>query len=65
MRAPEFEVSSDPLGADEWLSSLQVIMGFINMTDHEKVYCVSFLLNKDVSYWWETVTMRRNVNEMT
>ena len=65
MCAPEFEESSDPLGADEWLSTLQVIMDFINVTDQEKVYCVSFVLNKDVRYWWKMVTMRRHVNEMT
>ena len=37
MRAPEFEGSSDPLVADEWLSSLQVILDFMNVADQEKV----------------------------
>ena len=64
MRAPKFEESSDPLGADEWFSSLQLIMDFINVTDQENVCCVSFVLNKDVRYWWKMVTMRRHVNEM-
>ena len=65
MRAPEFEGSSDPLVADEWLSGLQVIFDFMNLMDQEKVRCASFVLKKDARYWWETVTMRRNVNTMT
>ena len=65
MRAPEFEGSFDPSVADEWLSSLQVILDFINVTDQEKVRCASFVLKKDARYWCETVAMRRNVNEMT
>ena len=51
MRAPEFEGSFDPSVADEWLSSLQVILDFINVTDQEKVRCVSFVLKKDAHYW--------------
>ena len=65
MRAPEFEGSSDPLVADEWLSSLQVILDFMNLTDQEKVRCASFVLKKDARYWWETVALRRNVDGMS
>ena len=50
MRAPEFEGSFDPLVADEWLSSLQVILDFMNLTDQEKVRCASFVLKKDARY---------------
>ena len=50
MRAPEFEGSADPLVADEWLSSLQVILGFMDLTDPEKVKCASFVLKKDAQY---------------
>ena len=63
--APEFEGSSDPLVADEWISSIQVILDFMNLTDQEKVRCASFNLKKDARYWWETVALRRNVDVMT
>ena len=51
MRAADFEGSSDPLVADEWLSGLQVILDFMNLTDQEKVKCASFVLKKDARYW--------------
>ena len=62
MRAADFEGSSDPLVADEWLSGLQVILDFMNLTDQEKVKCASFVLKKDARYWWETIVLRRDVN---
>ena len=37
----------------------------MNVTDQEKVCCASFIIKKDARYWWETVAMKRNVNEMT
>ena len=65
MRAPEFEGSPDPLVADEWLSNLQVILNFMNLSVREKVRCASFVLKNDARYWWETVYMRRDVYLMS
>ena len=65
MRPPEFEGSTNPLEAEDWLSSLQVIMEFMNLTDREKVACASFVLRKDARFWWDTVRMRRNVSTMS
>ncbi|KAL5556308.1 hypothetical protein UlMin_038544 [Ulmus minor] len=31
----------------------------------EKVLCATYVLKKDARYWWETVKMRRNVQDMT
>ena len=50
MRAPEFEESTDPFVADEWLSSLQVILDFMNVIDQKKVRCTSFVLKNNVLY---------------
>ena len=38
------------LVADEWPSSLQVILDVMNFTSHEKVSCASFVLKKDGRY---------------
>ena len=50
MRTPEFEGLSDPLVADEWLSSLQVVLDFMNLIDQEKMHSASFVLKKDTRY---------------
>ena len=65
MRAPEFEGSTDPLVADEWISEIKTIFNFMNITEQEKVICASFVMKKDARYWWETVATRRDVRTMT
>ncbi|GMN25168.1 hypothetical protein TIFTF001_047705 [Ficus carica] len=65
MKPPEFEGSTNPLEAEEWLTSLQIVLNFMNLTDQEKVFCASYVMKKDARYWWETVQMRRNVLEMS
>ncbi|KAL5565158.1 hypothetical protein UlMin_028322 [Ulmus minor] len=61
----EFEGSSDPLVAEEWLSSIQTILDFMHLNEREKVLCATYVLKKDARYWWETVKMHRNVQDMT
>ncbi|GMN34272.1 hypothetical protein TIFTF001_048342 [Ficus carica] len=65
MKAPEFEGSTNPIEADNWLIDLQVILNFLRLSDQEKVTCASFVLRKDARLWWETVQIRRNVTQMT
>ena len=47
----EFVGSSDPLEAEEWLSSIERILEFMELNDHEKVMCASYMLRKDARYW--------------
>ena len=65
MSPPDFEGSTDPLVADEWLASLQVMFNLMYITDQEKVLCASYVLKRDARYWWETVRLRRDVKQMT
>ncbi|GMN74872.1 hypothetical protein TIFTF001_054468 [Ficus carica] len=65
MKAPEFEGSTNPIEADNWLIDLQVILNFLRLNDQEKVLCASFVLRKDACLWWETVQIRRDVTQMT
>ena len=37
MKPKEFEGSSNPLDAEEWLSSIQLIMEFMELNDRERV----------------------------
>ncbi|GMN30141.1 hypothetical protein TIFTF001_035860 [Ficus carica] len=65
MKAPEFEGTTDPIEADNWLIDIQVILDFMGITKREKVLCVSFALKKDARHWWMTVQMRRDVAAMS
>ncbi|KAL5578237.1 hypothetical protein UlMin_019936 [Ulmus minor] len=65
MKPDEFEGSSNPLVAEEWISSIQTILDFMHLNEREKVLCATYVLKKDARYWWETVKMRRNVQDMT
>ncbi|GMN23729.1 hypothetical protein TIFTF001_050289 [Ficus carica] len=64
MKAPEFEGTTDPIAADNWLIGIQVILDFMRLTEQEKVFCASFALKKDARHWWMTVQMRRDVTAM-
>ncbi|GMN20977.1 hypothetical protein TIFTF001_043212 [Ficus carica] len=65
MKAPEFEGSTNPIEADNWLIDLQIVLNFLRLNDQEKVFCASFMLRKDARFWWETVQIRRDVTQMT
>ncbi|GMN65198.1 hypothetical protein TIFTF001_034262 [Ficus carica] len=62
MKAPEFEVSTNPIEADNWLVDLQVILNFSRLNDQEKVLYASFMLRKYARLWWKTVQIQRDVS---
>ncbi|KAL5570456.1 hypothetical protein UlMin_027031 [Ulmus minor] len=37
----------------------------MHLNEREKVLCATYVLKKDARYWWETVKMHRNVQDMT
>ncbi|GMN65280.1 hypothetical protein TIFTF001_034350 [Ficus carica] len=61
MKPLEFEGSTDPLEAEECLTSIQIILNFMDLTKQEKVFCTSYVMKKDARYWWETMQMRKNI----
>ena len=65
MKPPIFEGSTNPLEAESWLSSIQVILNFMRLNDQEKVLCASFKLQNEARFWWETVEASRNTLEMS
>ncbi|KAL5570393.1 hypothetical protein UlMin_026968 [Ulmus minor] len=65
MKPTEFVGSSDPLEAEEWLSLIETILEFMELSNREKFMCTSYMLRKDARYWWESVKLRRNVHTMT
>ena len=65
MKPPSFEGSTNPLDVEEWLSTMESILDFMELKDDEKIVCAAYVLRKEARYWWEAVKTRRNVQEMT
>ena len=61
MKPVEFQGSTNPLDAEEWISSIQIIMEFMELNDQERVICASYMLKREAHYWWEIVKARRTV----
>jgi len=55
----------DPLEAKEWLNSIETILDFKQINDHERVLFASYILRKDARHWWATLKLRKDVNTMT
>ena len=65
MKPAEFAGSIDRLEAEEWLSSIETILDFMELSDREQVMCATYMLKKDARHWWGSVKLRKNVNNMT
>ena len=65
MKPPLFEGSINPLDAEEWLSTMETILDFMELRDDEKIICATYVLRKEARYWWDAVKTRRNIREMT
>ena len=65
MKPAQFVGSTNPLEVEEWISSIETILQFMQLSDHERVICASYMLRKDARHWWGSVKMRKNVNAMT
>ena len=64
MKPPSFEGSTNPLDAEEWLSSMETILDFTELDDKERIICAAFMLKREAHYWWESLKARRNVRTM-
>ncbi|KAL5553902.1 hypothetical protein UlMin_041303 [Ulmus minor] len=59
MKPTEFAGSTDPLEAEEWLSSIETILDFMRLTDQERVSCASFMLKKDAPQQDEFMNLKQ------
>ncbi|KAG6499346.1 hypothetical protein ZIOFF_039111 [Zingiber officinale] len=49
----KFKGATDPLVAEEWIRSLEMIYDFMQLIDVDKVRCAIFMLRGDARIWWE------------
>ena len=51
MKPAKFEGSTNPLDVEEWLSSIQIIMKFMEMNDQDRTICASYMMKIEARYW--------------
>ena len=64
MKPVVFEGSTNPLDAEEWISSIKLIVEFMELNDREKVLCASYMLKKEARYRRKAVKARREFQTM-
>ena len=64
MKPPLFEGITNSLEAEDWLSTLETILDFMELRDEEKITCAVHALRKEAQYWWDAVKSRRVVQAM-
>ncbi|GMN30853.1 hypothetical protein TIFTF001_046458 [Ficus carica] len=64
MEPKEFNGSTDPLVAQGWLKSIELVLNFMDLTDNEKVKCASYCLMDDARIWWEGIELSRDISQM-
>ncbi|XP_073056961.1 uncharacterized protein [Primulina eburnea] len=65
MSPKEFPRITDPMIAEGWTKSIEVIFDFMEMTDADKVRCSTFLLSGDARLWWESASVSINLQTLS
>ncbi|XP_073121714.1 uncharacterized protein [Henckelia pumila] len=55
MNPKDFAGTTDPLIAEGWIHSLEVIFRYMQLGDPDRVRCAVFHLQDDAALWWEGV----------
>ncbi|XP_073119598.1 uncharacterized protein [Henckelia pumila] len=55
MNPKDFAGTTDPLVAEGWIRSLEVIFLYMQLGDPDRVRCAVFHLQDDAALWWEGV----------
>ena len=65
MKPPLFEGTTNSLEAENWLSTMETILDFMELRDEKKITCAVYVLRKEARCWWDAVKSRRVVQSMT
>ncbi|XP_047307882.1 uncharacterized protein LOC124911440 [Impatiens glandulifera] len=49
----EFNGSTDPMVAEEWIQSLETIFEFMQISNGDRVRCTTFMFRDDARIWWQ------------
>ncbi|XP_073041892.1 uncharacterized protein [Primulina eburnea] len=65
MRPKEFSGTTDPMIAELWIKSLEVIFEFMELGDEDRVRCTTYLFGGDTRLWWEGASVALNLATMS
>ncbi|XP_073314768.1 uncharacterized protein [Primulina huaijiensis] len=65
MDPKEFSGTTDPMVAEGWIKSIEVIFDFMELQDADRVRCTTFLLTGDARLWWESASVSVNLQALT
>ncbi|KAG6527868.1 hypothetical protein ZIOFF_010002 [Zingiber officinale] len=65
LRPTEFKGTIDPIAAEGWIRSLEMIFDFMQLTDADKVRCGIFMLRDDAQVWWEGARLTVDLTILT
>ncbi|XP_073277656.1 uncharacterized protein [Primulina huaijiensis] len=65
MDPKEFSGITDPMIAEVWIKSIEVIFTFIELQDADRVRCATFLLTGDARLWWESASVTVNLQTLS
>ncbi|KZV16223.1 hypothetical protein F511_11128 [Dorcoceras hygrometricum] len=51
----EFSGTTDPLIAESWIKSMEVIFEYLQLSDLDRPRCAIYMLREDAMIWWEGV----------
>ncbi|XP_073318165.1 uncharacterized protein [Primulina huaijiensis] len=57
MDPKEFSGTTDPMIAEGWIKSIEVIFAFMELQDADRVRCATFLLTGEARLWWESASV--------
>ena len=55
MKPVSFEGSTNSIDVEEWLSTIEIILEFMELNDEEKIICASYAPKEEAHYWWEAI----------
>ena len=55
MKPVSFEGSTNSIDVEEWLSTIEIILEFMELNDEKKIICVAYALKVEARYWWEVI----------
>ncbi|XP_073049511.1 uncharacterized protein [Primulina eburnea] len=64
MKPPEFDGSTDPMVALEWVKAVEAIYDYLQFDDKDRVSCAVFLLTKTARIWWDATKISVNVSAL-
>ena len=65
MNPKEFTGGTDPMVAEEWVKSLEVIFEHLELDDAERVSCAVFMMVQDARTWWDVARVTLDVPNLT